>query len=65
VLRQIGLLPAGLPCVTGPEQAANAADHGAQPSNKLIAAAAAAAAARGGGGAADAVAADDGGGAAA
>jgi hypothetical protein len=44
VLRQIGLLPE-LPCVSGPEQAAKAADHEAAPSNALIEAAAAAAAA--------------------
>lgn len=43
VLRQIGLLPE-LPCVSGPEQAAKAADHKAAPSNALIEAAAAAAA---------------------
>jgi hypothetical protein len=40
VLHQIGLLPE-LPCVSGPEQAAKAADHDAAPSNKLIEAAAA------------------------
>lgn len=44
VLKQIGLLPE-LPCVTGPEQAAKAADHTAALSNKLIQAAVAAAAA--------------------
>lgn len=43
MLRQIGLL-ADLPCVSGPEQAAKAANHDAAPSNKLIEAAAAAAA---------------------
>jgi hypothetical protein len=42
VLKQIGLLPE-LPCVTGPEQAAKAANHDAAPSNKLMHAAAAAA----------------------
>lgn len=46
VLRQIGLLPE-LPCVSGPEQAAKAANHNAAPSNKLIQAAAAAGAVNG------------------
>eukprot|EP00878_Enallax_costatus_P002461 GHUV01002640.1.p1 GENE.GHUV01002640.1~~GHUV01002640.1.p1 ORF type:complete len:196 (+),score=39.18 GHUV01002640.1:194-781(+) len=40
VLQQIGLLPAGLACVTGAEQALKAADHEAVPSNQLIAKAA-------------------------
>lgn len=35
VLKQLGLLP-DLPCVSGAEQARKAADHGAEPSNKLI-----------------------------
>lgn len=43
VLRQIGLLPE-LPCVSGVEQAAKAANHDAAPSNALIEAATAAAA---------------------
>jgi hypothetical protein len=35
VLKQLGLLP-DLPCVSGAEQAAKAADHEAVPSNQLI-----------------------------
>lgn len=38
VLKQLGMLP-DLPCVSGPEQAAKAANHEAMPSNQLITAA--------------------------